>query len=110
MKTFIYNQNKKNWLVTTPEGEAFVSDLSPLQYYAMEVNDLHNSLLDDVLKKYNYLSLGEVSLWLNDAELGAEAQNIIDWYISTYKEVEAHLLTVTEYQDPTIFISTIEII
>ena len=110
MKTFIYNQTKKNWLVTTPEGEAFISELNPLQYYAMEVNDLHNILLQVVLKKYNYLSLGEVSLWLNDVNLGAEAQIVIDWYISTYKEVEAHLLTVTDYQDPTIFIATIDLI
>jgi hypothetical protein len=110
MKTFIYNQTKNNWLVTTPEGEAFVTELSPLQYYAMEVHDLHNILLEVVLKKYNYLSLGEVSLWLNDVNLGAEAQIVIDWYISTYKEVEAHLLTVTDYQDPTIFIATIDLI
>ena len=110
MKKFIYNQTKNNWLVTTPEGEAFVSELNPLQYYAMEVNDLHNILLEVVLKKYNYLSLGEVSLWLTDPKIGAEAQSVIDWYISTYKEVEAHLATVTDYQDPTIFIATIDLI
>ncbi len=107
MRTFEYKENKNNWLVTDTNGEAFVSELSPIDFYAKEVNDLHTELLNDVLKKYNYLSLGEVSLWVNDAELGTEAQNIIDWYKSTYNEVALHLASVTEYQDPKIFISTI---
>jgi hypothetical protein len=79
----------------------------PLELYSIEINDYHNQMLDDVLKKYNYLSLGEVALWLNDVNYGAEAQSIIDWYKSSYDYIVSHIATITVYQDPTEFLLTI---
>jgi hypothetical protein len=110
MKTFEHKENKDNWVVTTTQGECFVSELSPLDFYAKEVNDLHNELLYDLLRRKNYLSLGEVYLWVNDSVLGSEATAIINWYKSTYQQIVVHLASVSEYQDPQIFIDTIEIL
>ncbi len=41
----------------------------------------------EILKDNDYLSIGEVSMWVNDVEYGAEAQSIIDWWITTCKLV-----------------------
>jgi hypothetical protein len=102
-----FEQRKNGWRVTTETGECFATNLTPLEYYAMEVNDFHTSLLNEVLKKYNYLSLGEIQMWLGDKEFGTEAQQISDWYKSTYLIVSAHLESVKEYQEPEVFTSTI---
>jgi hypothetical protein len=110
MKTFVFDENKNNWRVTTPEGEAFVSEISPIDFYAKEVNELHNLLLEDLLRRKNYLSLGEVALWLEDENYGAEANQIITWFKSTYQLIVAHLKTITEYKDPNIFINKIDIL
>jgi hypothetical protein len=110
MKTFVFDANENIWRVITEEGEAFGTNLSPAQFYAKEVNELHNLLLEDLLRRKNYLSLGEVALWLEDENYGAEANQIIAWFKNTYNLIIAHLETITEYKDPNIFINKIDIL
>ena len=87
------------------EGEPISLDV-----YAKELNVLHNLLLEDFLKRKNYLSLGEVSLWLNDDKYGVEATQIIEWFKSTYQSIELHLEEITEYQEPQIFIDSLPVL
>jgi hypothetical protein len=110
MKTFEYNSTKQMWKVTTDAGEAYMSYLSPIQIYEKEVNELHNLLLDDLLKRKNYLSLGEVALWLDDESYGKEASQIIQWFKNSYQLIITHLETIEDYQDPQGFISTLPIL
>jgi hypothetical protein len=110
MKTFEYNSTKQMWKVSTDAGEAYMSYLSPIQIYEKEVNELHNSMLDELLKRKNYLSLGEVSLWINDETYGTEANQIIQWFKSTYILIKNHIETIEIYQDPQGFISTLPIL
>jgi hypothetical protein len=110
MKTFEFREQKNNWVVTTTQGEAYVTELSPIQFYAKEVNDLHNLMLEDLLKRKNYLSLGEVQLWIEDSIYGSEATQIINWYKSTYRQITDHLKTITEYKDPQTFLQSLPVL
>jgi hypothetical protein len=110
MKTFTFKEEHNNWVVTTTQGEAYVTEFSPIQFYAKELNDLHNLMLEDLLKRKNYLSLGEVQLWIEDSIYGSEATQIINWYKSTYRLITDHLKTITEYKDPNVFIKTLSIL
>ena len=105
MKTFEYRENKKNWKVT--DGDSiYVSELSPIEVYKKEVNEYHNSLLEKVLNDHNYVSLGEVALWLQ-TDYSEEAQSIIGWWKQSSEQVIAHLETITDYGDSSEFCSTI---
>ena len=55
--------------------------------YESPTNKIHNEQLETILKDNDYLSIGEVSMWVNDVDFGAEAQAIIDWWITTCKLV-----------------------
>jgi hypothetical protein len=55
--------------------------------YKSPTNKIHNERLQAILDEHNYLSIGEVYLWVNDDEFGDEAQSIIDWWITTCKLV-----------------------
>ena len=55
--------------------------------YESPTNKIHNEQLETILKDNDYLSIGEVSMWVNDADYGAEAQSIIDWWTTTCKLV-----------------------
>ena len=110
MKTFTFKQEHNNWVVTTTQGEAYVTELSPIKFYAKELNDLHNLMLEDLLKRKNYLSLGEVQLWIDDELYGSEAKQIINWYKSTYRQITDHLKTITEYKDSQEFIESLAIL
>lgn len=50
-------------------------------------NKIHNERLQAILTEHDYLSIGEVSMWVNDADYGKEAKSIIDWWITTCKLV-----------------------
>ena len=66
---------RKSWIV---DGELT---------YDSPTNKYHNDMMQEILTDKNYLSIGEVSMWVNDVEFGAEAQSIIDWWITTCKLV-----------------------
>jgi hypothetical protein len=55
--------------------------------YESPVNKYHNEMLQGYLKDLNYLSIGEVSMWVNDADYGKEAQALINWWTTTCKLV-----------------------
>jgi hypothetical protein len=67
---------RKSWII---DGNEIITE-SPTNKY-------HNEMMQTILTDNNYLSIGEVSMWVNDVEFGAEAQNIIDWWITTCKLV-----------------------
>jgi hypothetical protein len=93
------------------DGKTFYeSEPISLDVYAKELNDLHNLMLEDLIRRKNYLSLGDVQLWLNDENYGEEATQIINWYKSTYRLITDHLNTITEYKDPNVFIKTLSIL
>jgi hypothetical protein len=109
MKTFTYKlqgNGVDSWIVTDTNGEKTMSYISPIELYKKEVNDYHNTLLENVLKQHNYISLGEVPMWIG-TEFNDEAQRIIDWWKLSSEQVLAHLETITEYQDSLTFCETI---
>ena len=64
--------------------------------YCQTVNDSHNALFRSLYQERNYLSIGEISLWVDDAEFGAEAKALRNWWNETCKVVSAYLDNVTE--------------
>lgn len=75
------------------------------------INQLHNELFNKILRQYNYLSIGELSLWGGNesSEYYNEAISIINWYTSTYSLIEQYASTVTEanHQEPEEFIKSL---
>ena len=59
--------------------------------YDSPTNKIHNEMMQEILTDNNYLSIGEVSMWVNDADYGQEAQSIIDWWITTCKLVAKYV-------------------
>ena len=59
--------------------------------YESPTSKLHDDKLYAILTQYNYINIGEVSMWLNDEVYGAEAQSIIDWWTLTCKLVAAYV-------------------
>ena len=70
---------RKSWIIDT--------ELT----YESPINKIHNEQLQAILTEHDYLSIGEVSMWVNDADYGAEAQSIIDWWIVTCKLVSDYV-------------------
>jgi hypothetical protein len=109
MKTFIYKKQANgvdSWIVTDTNGEKTIIYISPIDLYKKEVNDYHNLMLEKVLTDHNYISLGEVALWLQ-TDYNDEAHSIINWWKLSSEQVMAHLETITEYQDSLDFCLTI---
>jgi hypothetical protein len=59
--------------------------------YDSPTNTYHNNMLQGYLDELNYLSIGEVVMWVNDTKYGAEAQSIINWWIPTCKLVAEYV-------------------
>lgn len=59
--------------------------------YESPTNKIHNELLEAILIEHDYVNIGEVSMWVNDADYGAEAKAIIDWWITTCKLVAEYI-------------------
>lgn len=55
--------------------------------YESPINKIHNEMLEKALKKHDYMSLGEVLLWVGDEDFGDEATALIDWWRTTCKMV-----------------------
>jgi hypothetical protein len=56
-------------------------------------------MMKKVLEDNNYLTIGEVALWVNDDTYGLEANNIIAWWTSTCKMVEDYVIANPEETD-----------
>ena len=87
---------RKSWII---DGNEIITE-SPTNKY-------HNEMMQTILKDNNYLSIGEVSMWVNDAEYGAEAQSIIDWWITTCKLVANYVALNPNEEDCVQFLSTL---
>jgi deoxyhypusine synthase len=111
MKTFEYKiqgNGTDSWLVTDIKtGRRYMSYISPKDLYAKEVNDYHNNMLEEVLKKYNYLTIGEIIIWIG-SEFDTEAKSIIEWWKETSIYVMNHLNEIQEYTDSYDFCQTIK--
>ena len=75
--------------------------------YESPTNTYHNNMLQTYLDGYNYLSIGEVVMWVNDKQYGAEAQAIINWWISTCKLVADYVDLHPNEESAAEFITTI---
>jgi len=75
--------------------------------YDSPINTYHNKMLQSYLDEYNYLSIGEVAMWVNDADFGAEAQAIINWWINTCKLVAEYVDLHPNEEEAQEFITTI---
>lgn len=64
--------------------------------YKLRVNDAHNALFRRMYNERNYLSIGELTLWLNDVKYGDEALMLRNWWLQTCKTVEEYLSNVDE--------------
>ena len=75
--------------------------------YESPVNTYHNNMLQGYLDELNYLSIGELAMWINDVEYGAEAQALINWWITTCKLVAEYVDLHPKEETATEFILTI---
>lgn len=75
--------------------------------YDSPTNKLHNDMLQAILTEHDYLHIGEVAMWINDADYGAEAQSIIDWWITTCKLVAEYVSLHPNEEDCITFINTL---
>lgn len=64
--------------------------------HAQQINEAHNALFTQLYTERNYLSIGEIPLWVSDTEFGTEAQALITWWVDTCKIVADYLEAVTE--------------
>lgn len=79
-----------------------------IQTYSEKINELHNALFEQMYKAKNYLTIGEISLWITDLEYGEEAANLILWWRNSCRAVETHLATANEASpSPEEFIQTL---
>lgn len=109
MKTFTYKKQGNgvdSWIVTDTNGEKTIIYISPVELYKKEVNDYHNLMLEKVLKEHDYISIGEVALWL-ETDYSQEANSIINWWKQSSEQVISHLETIIDYGDSSEFCSTI---
>lgn len=64
--------------------------------YCIAVNEAHNALFQQLYTERDYLTIGEIPIWQNDAEYGSESIALQNWWANTCKLVSAYLETVTE--------------
>jgi hypothetical protein len=87
---------RKSWIVDQKEI-----------VYESPTNKIHNEQLQTILKDNDYLSIGEVSMWVNDVDFGAEAQSIIDWWTTTCKLVKKYVDLNPNEEDCVQFLATL---
>jgi len=75
--------------------------------YSKKVNELHNLLFEKMYKAKNYLTIGEISIWVTDAEFGAEAQSLMAWWRNSCKLVETHIENADENSNAEEFIKSL---
>ncbi len=71
---------RKSWII---DGNEIITE-SPTNKY-------HNEMMQTILTDNDYLSIGEVLMWVNDTKYGAEAQSLINWWINTCKLVAEYV-------------------
>lgn len=90
------------------DGEKWIESAPfDLKKYAEKINELHNALFEKMYKAKNYLTIGEISLWVTDAEYGAEAQSLMAWWRNSCKLVETHIENADENSNAEEFIKSL---
>lgn len=95
---------------TKEEWEEFFSSLPKVwskEAYCNEINTAHNELFTQLYTERDYLSIGEISLWLSDETYGQEATDLINWWRLTCNLVSAYLEAVTEETQINDFLTTL---
>lgn len=77
--------------------------------YIDKANALHNSLFEQYYRERNYLSIGEIGLYVNHPVFGFEATALMQWWWQTCDLVAAHCATITGLTslDPQTFINNL---
>lgn len=84
--------------------EAYLQALSSLpsvwnkESHIAEINALHDVIVSDLIKSFNYTDMAELMLWeaQPESEYHAEANSIVEWYRSTCLEIESYSNVVDE--------------
>lgn len=108
----LFNGNHVIEFDTEQEKEDYFATIPVIwnkEAYIQQVNEAHNALFRSLYQERNYLSIGEISLWVDDAEFGVEAKALRNWWNETCKEVANYLDDVTEESALTVeeFIQTL---
>lgn len=78
--------------------------------YESPTNKIHNEMMQAILSEHDYLHIGEVSMWVNDVDYGAEAQSIINWWIITCKLVADYVALNPNEETAVEFLETLPIL
>lgn len=95
---------------TEEERDAHVSSIPKVwnkEAYCNEINTAHNELFTQLYTERDYLTIGEISLWLSDETYGQEATGLINWWRITCEIVKEYLNNVTEETQITDFLNTL---
>lgn len=91
----LQGDGRKSWIID--------GDLT----YDSPVNKIHNQMLEKALKKHDYMSLGEVLVWVNDEDFGDEATALLDWWRSTCKMIDEYQKTKPNEENVVAFLETL---
>lgn len=100
----LQSNDTHSWVITYTENGEFVKRE---MLYESPTNKMHNERLQAILTEHDYLSIGEVSMWLNNEDFGAEAQSIIHWWIETCKLVAEYVALHPQEEDCINFINNL---
>lgn len=95
---------------TKEEWELFFLSLPKVwskEAYCDEINEAHNELFTQLYSERDYLTIGEIALWLSDETYGQEATDLINWWRLTCGIVKEYLTNVTEETQITDFLNTL---
>ena len=98
-RQYPYEPSQEQYLRVGGIGEIQVIDdvqVWDKEWYCQQVNEVHNALFKDIYTERNYLAIGEIPIWQNDAEFREESKALQQWWIDTCKEVASYLESVTE--------------
>lgn len=73
------------------ERENYLQSLNvfSLEAWKAEANQLHNELFASLYIKRDYLSIGDVALFITDEEFSEEAISLREWWKVTWKQIDA---------------------
>ena len=94
----LQGDGRKSWIIDDKEI-----------VYESPINKIHNERLAEVLKRFDYESLAEVLIWVDDVDYGDEAKAILDWWKKTCKDIIAYTKLKPNEENVGAFIETLTI-